>query len=286
MKTEREPPGASPENTAFMREALALAKSNLGKVWPNPSVGCVIVKDDEVVGRGVTGAGGQPHAEAAALDEAADRARKSTVFVSLEPCCHWGVSPPCTESLIAAGVDTVVVAHLDPDERVNGKGVEELRSAGIAVTLDVCKEEAEEVNAGFFHRVATGRPLVCELEEDHLGFDAILLDLATWLSISPTARRERLCIVVDDTNIAPTELANISGEARKNIWLAAANDRAPSRLEMLSSMVGRLLPVESEKSGAVKIDAMLQDLGALGLTRVGVDANGKLAARLRAAALI
>lgn len=279
-----------------MQEALVLAKSNLGKVWPNPSVGCVIVKNDEVVGRGVTGMGGQPHAEAVALEEAADRARKSTVFVSLEPCCHWGVSPPCTESLIEADIDTVIVATLDPDERVNGKGVEELRRAGIAVTLDVCREEAEEVNAGFFHRVATGRPLVCELEGDDLRsdgvsygtafFDAILLDFATWLSISPMARQERLCIVVDDTSIAPTELANISGEARKNIWLAAAKDRAPRRLEILSSMASRLLPVESEKSGTIKIDAMLQDLGALGLTRVAVDANSKLAARLREAALI
>jgi diaminohydroxyphosphoribosylaminopyrimidine deaminase/5-amino-6-(5-phosphoribosylamino)uracil reductase len=296
MKNKSDPLSSSSEDVAYMQEALALARSSLGKVWPNPSVGCLIVKDDEIIGRGVTGISGRPHAETIALEEASQNAYGSTVYVSLEPCCHWGASPPCTEALIQAAVDKVIVAALDPDTRVKGKGMEELRAAGISLDLGLCKEEAEEVNAGFFHRVATGRPLVCELEEDQLKtgdlfydavfFDAVLLDLATWLSNSHIATKGRLCVVVDDSGIAPMELTKWPGEARENIWLAAAGDRAPSRLSLLSSLVGRLLPVNSDASGAIKIDAMLQQLGELGLTRIAVDAKGYLATRLRDSALI
>ncbi len=287
---------SSSEGVAYMQEALALARANLGKVWPNPTVGCVIVKGDEIVGRGVTGVGGRPHAETTALEEASDRAFNSTVYVSLEPCCHWGTSPPCTEALIQASVETVVMATLDPDSRVKGRGLEELRTAGIKVDLGLCKEEAEEVNAGFFHRVATGRPVVCELEEDNLKtgdlfygavfFDAVLLDLAAWLSISPMATQGRLCIVIDDPGIAPADFANRPSESRDNVWLVAPSDRAPRRLNLLSSMVGRLLPVDSDSAGAISLETMLRQLGEFGLTRIAVDAKGPVAVRLREAALL
>ena len=94
-----------------MRSALALARRGLGNTWPNPSVGCVVVKDGRVVGRAVTAPGGRPHAEPAALDIAGAAARGATVYVTLEPCCHWGRTPPCTDALIAAGVARVVIAH-------------------------------------------------------------------------------------------------------------------------------------------------------------------------------
>src|SRR3954453_21840424 len=120
-----------------MQAALALARRGLGTTWPNPSVGCVIVRDGRVVGRGTTASGGRPHAEPVALAMAGEQARGATAYVTLEPCCHWGRSPPCTDALIAAGVARVVVATGDPDPRVNGEGLAKLRAVGIAVETGV-----------------------------------------------------------------------------------------------------------------------------------------------------
>src|SRR5579871_6384929 len=149
-----------PNDIAHMRAALSLARRGLGNAWPNPSVGCVIVRDGRVVGRAVTAPGGRPHAETAALAVAGEQARGATVYVTLEPCCHWGRTPPCTDALIAAGVARVVIAARDCDPRVNGEGAARLRAAGIAVEEGVLASEAEEIAAGFFARVGRGRPLV------------------------------------------------------------------------------------------------------------------------------
>ena len=116
-----------------MRAALALARRGLGNVWPNPAVGCVIVNEGRVVGRGWTQPGGRPHAEAEALRRAGGRRAGATAYVSLEPCSHWGRTPPCADALIAAGVRRVVVAIEDPDPRVAGAGLRRLREAGLAV---------------------------------------------------------------------------------------------------------------------------------------------------------
>ena len=116
-----------------MRSALALARRGLGNTWPNPSVGCIIVNDGRVVGRAVTAPGGRPHAEPTALAMAGSTARGATAYVTLEPCCHYGRTPPCTDALIAAGVARVVIGARDPDPRVNGQGVAKLRAAGITV---------------------------------------------------------------------------------------------------------------------------------------------------------
>src|SRR6201990_2608119 len=129
-----------------MRSALALGRRGLGTTWPNPSVGCVLVRDGRVVGRGYTGYGGRPHAEPTALFMAGDSARGATAYVTLEPCCHWGRTPPCTDALTAAGVARVVVALRDPDPRVDGEGLAKLHAAGIAVEEGLLAEEAAAVN--------------------------------------------------------------------------------------------------------------------------------------------
>ena len=120
----------SPADRRFMQAALALAERGLGNVWPNPAVGCVIVKDGDVVGRGWTQPGGRPHAETEALARAGDAARGATAYVSLEPCSHHGQTPPCADALIAAGVARVVAAMADPDERVSGQGLARLIGHG------------------------------------------------------------------------------------------------------------------------------------------------------------
>src|SRR5271163_4201814 len=149
-----------PIDLAFMRAALVLARRGLGNVSPNPTVGCVIVRDGAVVGRGWTQPGGRPHAETRALDQAGALAHGATAYVSLEPCSHWGETPPCAEALIQAGLRRVVGALEDPDPRVAGEGYAKLAAAGLAVTRDLLAAEAAELNAGFLLRVTAGRPLV------------------------------------------------------------------------------------------------------------------------------
>src|SRR5215831_7834608 len=143
-----------------MGHALRLAARGLGRVAPNPAVGCVIVSSEgHVVGRGWTAPGGRPHAETIALAQAGEAAKGGTAYVTLEPCAHLGETPPCADALIAAGVARVVSATMDPDPRVNGQGLAKLRAAGIAVTENVCEKEARELNDGFIRRIRDRRPL-------------------------------------------------------------------------------------------------------------------------------
>lgn len=142
----------------YMRAALGLARRGLGNTAPNPSVGCILVNNDHVVGRGWTQPGGRPHGEAVALQQAGDAARGATAYVTLEPCAHYGETPPCAESLVKAGVTRVVSAISDPDARVAGKGHQILRDAGIEVTEGVMRDAAWRSNLGFFKRIGEDRP--------------------------------------------------------------------------------------------------------------------------------
>lgn len=150
----------SPHDERYMRYALSLARRGLGRVAPNPAVGCVLVKDNHIVGIGRTADGGRPHAEIMALEAAGLEARGSTAYVSLEPCAHHGKTPPCTGALIAAGVRRVVAACEDPDPRVSGQGLRQLHCAGIEVVSGLLEGEARTLNRGFFLKVLEERPLV------------------------------------------------------------------------------------------------------------------------------
>ncbi len=144
----------------WMARAIELARKGWYTTHPNPRVGCVIVRDGRIVGRGQTQFGGRPHAERVALNDAGDRARGATLYVTLEPCCHWGRTPPCADAIIAVGVTTVHASLQDPDPRVNGGGFRKLGDAGIRVELGLGARAAQEIMKGFFHRIATGRPLL------------------------------------------------------------------------------------------------------------------------------
>ncbi len=146
--------------TGPMGRALSLAAGALGRTSPNPAVGAVIVRDGEVVGEGATRAYGEAHAEPVALAEAGSRARGATMHVTLEPCAHHGKTPPCVDAIMAAGVKRVVVATLDPNPRVAGRGVARLRGAGIAVEVGPGEEAARTLMAGFATWISTGRPHV------------------------------------------------------------------------------------------------------------------------------
>lgn len=144
----------------YMNRALDLAREGLGRVAPNPSVGCVLVKDGIIIAEARTQDGGRPHAEAMALSMAEEGARGATAYVTLEPCSHTGKTPPCAKALIDAGVQTVYVACTDPDPRVSGQGIKMLKDAGIKVNQGLCEAEALALNAGFFKAIVTGMPYV------------------------------------------------------------------------------------------------------------------------------
>src|SRR5271168_4291584 len=144
----------------FMQLALTLGRRGLGRTWPNPAVGAVVVKDGVILGRGWTQAGGRPHAEPEALKRAGAAARGATLYVTLEPCSHFGKSPPCADAVIAAGISRVVSAIEDPNPEVAGQGHTRLRAAGIAVDIGIGADEARHDHAGHISRVTCGRPRV------------------------------------------------------------------------------------------------------------------------------
>ena len=144
----------------YMNVALKIARRGLGRTAPNPSVGCVIVKDGHIIAAERTSDGGRPHAEVNALNKVGTLARGCTAYVSLEPCSHTGKTGPCSEALIKAGVKRVVIACTDPDPRVSGRGINMLKEAGIDVTTGICEKVALDLNAGFFLTVTDKRPWV------------------------------------------------------------------------------------------------------------------------------
>lgn len=173
-----------------MREALAQAEMGIYRTWPNPSVGAVVVADGAIVGRGTTAPPGGPHAEVTALTEAGARARGATLYVTLEPCNHYGRTPPCVDAILAAGIARVVVAGGDPHPQVAGSGLARLREAEIALTVGVEEDAAELLNAGFLSLQRRGRPLVrLKLAASLDGRTAMASGESQWIT-GPEARQD------------------------------------------------------------------------------------------------
>ncbi len=304
------------DDAAHMRAALALAERNLGTTWPNPSVGCVIVRDGRVVGRGSTQPGGRPHAETVALARAGERARGATAYVTLEPCCHWGKTPPCTGALIEAGVRRVVVGMRDPDPRVDGGGIAALRAAGVEVVDGVEAEDVSAVLAGFVMRVRAGRPLVTLKLASTLDgriatstgesrwitgeaarrvtqalrgrHDAVMVGIGTVLADDPdlTCRlpgfraRAVVRVVVDSGLRTPVSARVLAGEAPT--WLLAHADADAERQEAIEERGGRVIRIEPHPGPLQQAGA----LGNAGLTSVLVEGGAGLAASLLRAGLV
>jgi diaminohydroxyphosphoribosylaminopyrimidine deaminase/5-amino-6-(5-phosphoribosylamino)uracil reductase len=306
---------------AHMQAALALARRGLGNTWPNPSVGCVIVRDGLVVGRGVTAPGGRPHAETAALAMAGEAARGATAYVTLEPCCHWGRTPPCTDALIAAGVVRVVVGLRDPDPRVDGGGIGRLRGAGIAVQEGVLAAEAAEVAAGFVMRLTSRRPLVTLKLASTLDgriathggeskwitgenarrmahalrgrSDAVLVGVGTVLADDPDLtcripgfRPTPMVRVVADTHLrTPLRARLISSAHDAPTWMLLRAGSDPARTSAFAELGAVLLEVPGSDAG-IDLGAGLAALADAGITRLLVEGGAKIAAALLRAGLV
>jgi diaminohydroxyphosphoribosylaminopyrimidine deaminase/5-amino-6-(5-phosphoribosylamino)uracil reductase len=304
-----------------MRAALGLARRGLGTTWPNPSVGCVIVRDDRVVGRGTTAPGGRPHAEAVALAIAGERATGATAYVTLEPCCHWGRSPPCTDALIAAGVARVVVAAGDPDSRVNGQGLAQLRSAGIAVETGLLEDEALLTLIGFNHRITLGRPMVTlklastldgriashggesqwitgtparRLAHAMRGrHDAVMVGVGTVLADNPdlTCRipgfrsTPNVRVIADSHLRTPLTSRLMITAADVPTWFLLREGTNLAREDAFVDIGAKLIKIPGSPAG-VDLTAALAALGTAGLTRVLVEGGGQLAAAMLRADLV
>jgi diaminohydroxyphosphoribosylaminopyrimidine deaminase/5-amino-6-(5-phosphoribosylamino)uracil reductase len=309
------------DDSAHMRAALGLARRGLGNAWPNPAVGCVIVRESRVVGRAVTAPGGRPHAETLALDMAGAQAQGATAYVTLEPCCHHGRTPPCTDALIAAGVARVVIGSRDVDPRVNGAGAARLREAGIDVREGVLSEAADDINAGFFSRVRDGRPLVTlKLASTldgriatHTGesrwitgqsarraahamrgrHDAVLVGIGTVLTDDPELtcriagfRPVPLVRVVADSHLRLPLTSRLVISARQTpSWIILRNGADPARRRALADLGLTLLDVPGSDAG-VDLGRGLEALAERGITRLLVEGGGQLAASLLRADLI
>lgn len=294
-----------------MRHALTLAARALGRVAPNPAVGCVIVSPiGRIVGRGWTQPGGRPHAETVALAQAGSAARGGTAYVTLEPCAHLGQTPPCADALTKAGVSRVVAAVEDPDPRVKGKGFAMLRAAGIEVETGVLKREAAELNAGFFSRIEKDRPLVtCKIAQDRVGHtipppggsrwitnedsrrfahllraqhDAILVGIGTLLADDPMldcrlpGLEDRSPIrIVLDTHFRLPESAKLVQTALKipTIVFTCAEGG-----EQLTKHGIEVLRVMHDEYGRPSLTAVLGVLAGRGITRLLVEGGAKVIA--------
>jgi diaminohydroxyphosphoribosylaminopyrimidine deaminase/5-amino-6-(5-phosphoribosylamino)uracil reductase len=269
-------------NDRWLGAALALASRGIGRTAPNPSVGCIIVADGRVVGRGWTQPGGRPHAEAMALDAAGEAARGATAYVTLEPCAHVSArGPACSDGLIAAGVARVVACGPDPDPRTTGQGFARLRAAGIAVTEGGRQAEAERLNAGFFTRKRHGRPhITLKLAMSLDGSIALADGTSRWITgerARAHAHLERArcdMIVVGAGTLAADDPA-------LDVRLDGLEGRAPRRAVLSTSLAE--IPVGARISDAL----LLRDLADLNadasILTVLVEGGAGVATRLLAA---
>ena len=294
-----------------MERAIHLARSARGTTSPNPSVGAVIVKDGVVLGEGWTSPPGGPHAEVVALEHAGAAATGAVLYSTMEPCCIWGRTPPCTDAIVAAGISEVHAASIDPNPRVSGRGLEQLRQSGIVVTCGTCEDQAMEMYEAFSKHVRTGLPFVTakfaasldgkiatrtgssrwitgEAARWHAhdlrrGCDAIMVGVNTVVVDNPqlTARwpdgalhsRQPLRVVLDSSGRTPPEAAIL---AQPGETLIATVAMPPERAIALEAAGARVLTAPSNSDGQVDIPRLLEHLGQQGVVDLIVEGGGTL----------
>ncbi|MHA1599955.1 MAG: bifunctional diaminohydroxyphosphoribosylaminopyrimidine deaminase/5-amino-6-(5-phosphoribosylamino)uracil reductase RibD [Alphaproteobacteria bacterium] len=301
---------------AHMQAALALARRGLGLVAPNPAVGCVLVRDGRVVGRGWTQPGGRPHAETEALRRAGSAARGACAYVTLEPCSHHGKTPPCAEALVAAGISRCVVALEDPDPRVDGGGLAHLRTSGIDVVVGPGAAAAADINAGYLVQRRQGRPLVTlKLATTLDGRIATKSGASQWITGEAARARAHLLRACHDAvmvgsgtavldnprldvrldGLAATSPVRVVLDGRLRLplthdlvrrarqqptWLITRDQADRDRVEAYEGAGVEVMTVDTDADGRLSLQSALTALGQRGLTRVLVEGGGAVAAGL------
>ncbi|MEM7455822.1 MAG: bifunctional diaminohydroxyphosphoribosylaminopyrimidine deaminase/5-amino-6-(5-phosphoribosylamino)uracil reductase RibD [Planctomycetota bacterium] len=299
------------QDSKWMQAAIELAARGLGRAAPNPMVGCVLVRNGERVAAGWHNACGEAHAEAMALAEAGENARGTTAYVSLEPCCHHGRTPPCSDALIKAGVRRVVVANADPFEKVGGRGLEQLAEAGIEVTTGVLEAEARTLNRAYFKRIETGLPWVIakwamtldgriateqgdskwiscpssrEIVHRIRGYvDAVVVGIGTALADDPMLNHRleepppRIAsrIVIDSRARLPVDSRLVKSATRSPVIICCGPDAARDKMNRLIDSGVEVLQAELEDSNE-RIMWLLRELGQRDMTRLLVEGGGQL----------
>ena len=305
----------------FMELALSLGRRGLGRTWPNPAVGAVIVKDGEIVGRGWTQPGGRPHAEVEALRRAGAMARRATLYVTLEPCSHHGKSPPCADAVIASGIARVVSAMEDPNPEAAGRGHARLRSAGIGVDVGIEVATARRDHAGHIRRMRDGRPhvtLKLAISADgkaagagrqrvaisgnavrdrvHLmraRSDAIMIGVGTALADDPVltcrlpgmAKMSPTRVVLDAGLRLPIQSRLVATAGETPLWIIGG-EGAPAASETAARQCGVEVLRVAEKQGRLDLRAVLSLLAKRGITRLMIEGGPTVASALIEADLV
>ena len=308
----------------FMQLALTLGRRGLGRTWPNPAVGAVVVKDGVIVGRGWTRPGGRPHAEPVALAQAGDAARGATLYVTLEPCSHFGKSPPCTDAVITAGIKRVVSAIEDPNPEVAGQGHARLRAAGIAVDIGIGAAEAAHDHAGHFRRIRDKRPhVILKLAvstDDKIAAagrkpvaisgdaakarmhllraqcDAVLVGIGTVLADDPllTCRLPGMeawspvRVVLDSALRIPPTSRLVQSARATPLWVMTTSLGEAAAATMLGAAGAQVirLAATSTPRRAPNLSAVLRALAERGITRLLVEGGARVASSFVAAGLV
>ena len=306
----------------FMALALRLAERGLGQVWPNPAVGCLLVCSGKIVARGWTQPGGRPHAETEALRRLPKKLTPLTAYVTLEPCAHHGNSPPCVEALIDAGVTRCVVAILDPDPRVSGRGVERLKAAGISVEVGLLSEKAEDLNSGFLSRVIKSVPMTTiKLATSMDGCIATRSGNSKWIT-GPTARarahlmraehdaimigaqtarqdnphltcrlpgmrgRSPVRVVLDTHLSLPLDAHLVATALEVPTWIITATETKAIRSSPFEKAGVTVLRVKKGEDGMLRMGEIMSELARRGITRVLVEGGQKIITSLMRAELV
>ena len=302
----------------FMEHALALASKARGRTSPNPLVGAVIVRDGEIVGEGYHQKAGEAHAEIHALNQAKGLADGATMYVTLEPCCHWGRTPPCTDSLIRARLSNICVAMMDPNPRVAGKGIGQLEKAGMFVQVGICEEESRKLNEVFIKYITTQCPFVVlksaisldgkiatasgesqwitseasrlKGHEIRAQVDAILVGIGTVLQDNPslTARiaerqnNDPIRVVVDSHARTPLGAKVFNPDSSSDTLIAVTENAPSEKVGALKSTGADVLTIE-EKDGRVCLRSLMRELAQREITSVLIEGGGEInAAALQA----
>ncbi|MDR9435697.1 MAG: bifunctional diaminohydroxyphosphoribosylaminopyrimidine deaminase/5-amino-6-(5-phosphoribosylamino)uracil reductase RibD [Thiohalophilus sp.] len=308
----------SADDHRYMARALQLAERGLYTTDPNPRVGCVLVRDNAIVGEGWHERAGEPHAEIHALKAAGDAARGSTAYVTLEPCCHQGRTPPCSDALIKAGVSRVVVAMRDPHSQVDGGGISQLQAAGISVDSGLMEAQAFQLNPGFIRRMQRGRPWVRlklamsldgrtamasgesqwitgaaarqDVQHWRARSSAILTGVGTVLGDDPSltvrleqTERQPLRVIVD-TNLSTPASARILQQPGKTVIMTCSEDA--SAQEELRNAGAEVIAVSQNTHNNVDLAAVLDQLGELEINELHVETGATLAGALMQAGLV